>query len=287
MRFRAGILVVCAGIAIFFVPIRALAEAAVNNPLYTHLFFVPLFSAYLVWLRRKSIFADPRFAPVKGIILLVAGSLLVLLQISLNDRLVLNDRLFFQAAGLVIYVWGAIMLLFGVQAFRKALFPMLFLLFMIPLPSVILAGFERFLQVGSAHAADAIVRIFGVPAYRSGVCITIPRVTVEVATQCSGIRSAWALMIISSVAGYIYLNTGRRRVLLMLAVIPIAIFKNGLRIAVLAMLGAYVDMSWLTNSWLHRQGGKPFLLLGLALMAPILWALVRNERQYGELPVRR
>jgi exosortase/archaeosortase family protein len=86
-------------------------------------------------------------------------------------------------------------------------------------------------------------------------------------------------------AGYMFLNSSRRRVLLVLAVIPITIFKNGLRIAVLALLGAYVDMAWLTNSWLHRQGGKPFLLLGLVLMAPILWALVRNERKHGELPV--
>jgi exosortase len=284
MRLRAAILVVGVGIALFFGPVGELALAAANNSLYTHLFFIPIFCAYLVWLHRRFIFSDLSLAPARGVVLLIIGALAVLLQLLLHNRLVLNDRLFVQAAGLVIYVWGAFVLLFGVRAFRRALFPMLFLMFMIPLPSVILAPFEHLLQAGSAHAADAIMRFFGVPAHQNGMDIAIPGVTIEVARQCSGIRSALALMIISSVAGYMFLRSPRRRVLLVLAVIPITIFKNGLRIATLALLGAYVDMAWLTDSWLHREGGKPFLLLGLALMAPILWALVRNERKHGKLP---
>jgi exosortase len=195
MRVCAAILVVCVGITLFFEPARELAAAAVSNSLYTHLIFVPIFCAYLVWLRRKSIFAESNLAPYTGIILLIIGSLLVLSQVLLNDRLGLNNRLSFQAAGLVIYVWGAVVLLFGGRAFRRALFPMLFLMFMIPLPSVILAPFEHLLQTGSAHAADVVMRICGVPAYQNGVDITIPGVTIKVATQCSGIRSALALVI--------------------------------------------------------------------------------------------
>jgi hypothetical protein len=64
-----------------------------------------------------------------------------------------------------------------------------------------------------------------------------------------------------------------------LAIIPITIFKNALRITALTLMASYVDPSWLTDSWLHRAGGKPFFFIALLLWAPILWLLWRSEKK--------
>jgi exosortase/archaeosortase family protein len=136
-----------------------------------------------------------------------------------------------------------------------------------------------FLQTGSAFAARQVLTLLNVPVYFEGLFISLPGVTVEVAEQCSGIRSAIALMILTTVAGYMYLSSNWHRFVFMLAVVPVTIFKNGLRVVTLAMLGAYVDMSYLTDSFVHSSGGKPFMVLGIALMLPVLWGLGRSERR--------
>jgi exosortase len=108
----------------------------------------------------------------------------------------------------------------------------------------------------------------------------LPEVTIQVAEQCSGIRSSLALIVATTAAGYVFLESGWRRLLLVLAIIPITIFKNALRITTLTLLAAYVDVSWLTDSWLHKAGGKPFFFIALLLWSPILWVLWRSERKY-------
>ena len=96
------------------------------------------------------------------------------------------------------------------------------------------------------------------------------------------IRSSLALIVATTAAGYVFLDTGWRRLIGVLAIIPITIFKNALRITALTLMASYVDPSWLTDSWLHRAGGKPFFFIALLLWAPILWLLWRSERRGPE-----
>jgi exosortase/archaeosortase family protein len=102
--------------------------------------------------------------------------------------------------------------------------------------------------------------------------------SVEVAPQCSGIRSGLALFITALLAGYLFLNSWWRRVILVICVFPITMFKNGIRITTLTLLGTYVDPRILQSS-LHREGGIPFFILALLLMAPILYWLRKSENR--------
>jgi len=104
--------------------------------------------------------------------------------------------------------------------------------------------------------------------------------SIEVAKQCSGIRSSLALIITSLIAGEIFLKTRWKRLVLVLFVIPITLFKNGLRITALSLLGTYVDQRIL-GSELHRSGGIPFFALSLLFMAPILIWLMKSEKKKG------
>jgi len=102
-----------------------------------------------------------------------------------------------------------------------------------------------------------------------------------VAEQCSGIRSSIALIITSVLAGYLFLKSGWSRLILVLSFFPITVFKNGMRIVTLSLLASYVDMRFITGSWLHKSGGIPFFAMGLALMAPVLWVLMKTEERKG------
>lgn len=175
---------------------------------------------------------------------------------------------------------GGFIFFFGIDAFRNAAFPLLFLLFAVPIPTFLLDKVISFLQAGSAETAYWIFKISGVPFSREGFVFSLPEMSIEVARECSGIRSCLVLFIVSLFAGHVFLKGTMKRFILALSAIPIAIFKNGLRIVTLSLLGNYVDERILSSS-LHKQGGIPFFVLALALLAPIVCLLRRFEKDAG------
>jgi exosortase len=135
------------------------------------------------------------------------------------------------------------------------------------------------LQICSAHAAYFLLNLSGVPLHRDGFIFALPGITIEVAPQCSGIRSSIALIITSVFAGYLFLQRGWSRLILVLSFFPITVFKNAMRITTLSLLATYVDTRFITGSWLHQSGGIPFFAVGLALMGPVLWTLMKWEKK--------
>jgi len=114
---------------------------------------------------------------------------------------------------------------------------------------------------------------------REGIVFHLPNISISVAPQCSGIRSSLALVITSVLAGHMFLKKGWNKTLLVLAVIPITMLKNGIRIVTLSLFAVYVDKRVLTDSALHTDGGIVFFILALFLMAPILFVLRRSEKR--------
>jgi exosortase/archaeosortase family protein len=106
---------------------------------------------------------------------------------------------------------------------------------------------------------------------------------IEVAKECSGIRSALSLVITCVLAANFFLRTGWSRALLVISTVPITMLKNGFRIASLSILGVYVDERIL-GSDLHRRGGILFFVLALVLV----WAeIVLLRKAEGKLKLKR
>ncbi|MFQ5906257.1 MAG: exosortase/archaeosortase family protein, partial [bacterium] len=165
---------------------------------------------------------------------------------------------------------------YGTRASRVAAFPLLFLLWMVPLPEFALDKFITLLQHGSAEVAHGLFRLTGVPVFRDGLVFSLPGIDIEVAKVCSGIRSSLALIITGLLAGYLFLRTSRSRLALVTALFPLLIVKNGLRIVTLTLLAVYVDRGFLTGN-LHRKGGIVFFAIALALLALLLRYLQKVE----------
>jgi exosortase len=183
-----------------------------------------------------------------------------------------------KAAGFVCLVLGTFMLAYGWHSFNKAFFPLLMLLFMIPIPDSWLAIAVEALQKGSALGVAVLFKLTGTPYHRDGLTFMLPRTTIEIAPQCSSIRSSMALFISCLLAGHLMLRTTSRKVIFVLLSIPIAMVKNAMRIVTLSLLAIHVDMGYLAGGELHRRGGIVFFVVTLLLMWPVLWILQQTEK---------
>ena len=109
----------------------------------------------------------------------------------------------------------------------------------------------------------------GTPLLREGTVFTLPAIVLEVAEECSGIRSTWVLFITSVVASQMFLTSPWRRLVLVAFVIPLGILRNGFRILTIALLCVKVGPH-MVDSVIHHRGGPIFfaLSLGTVVSAP-------------------
>lgn len=253
---------------IFRESLSSLARLSFRDELASHILLIPLISAFLIYLERKQVFRSPRYCPSAGLPLLVLAAGLWVPASYLNQA----DRL--SAVGALIAVaWIAgFVLFYGIEAMKAAAFPLLFLLLMSPLPGAFTAHAVSILQRGSAATCYALFRIVGVPVVRHGFQFSLPGVEIEVAEQCSGIHAGLALFIAGLLAQHFLLRGVWKKVCFTLCIIPIAIFKNAVRIVTISWLGIHVTPDFFQGA-LHRRGGLPFSLVALAMMAILLWLL--------------
>jgi exosortase len=261
-------------------PIEALVRLAFHDDRYTPILAIPFISCALIWVRRRTNFAGARYSPEAGLVFALAGLALFAIT-AFSSRIGAEYVLSVKIFALLVVCAGAFVCCYGMQAARDCIFPLAFLLLTIPLPSGVLDHIVVALQTGSAEVAYRLFKLGGVPVLRGGMFqFSLPGVTIEVAKECSGIRSSLSMFISSMLAGYLFLRSGWSRVLFALLTIPIVIFKNAVRIVTISWLGVYVDPGFL-HGRLHHYGGLPFSLVALALLVPILLLLVRTERRYA------
>lgn len=279
MRHLIFLGLVAIGAVLYRCSLIELAALSSSSELHQHIPLIPLISAYFLFIDRRNICSVVRYSSAYGALMMGLGFLVFAMQEPLARGLSPEDFLSAMLTGAVVWAIGAFLFTYGPRVFKAGLFPMLFLAFAIPLPSFILDPAVSFLQAGSAAVADLVFRISGVPFFREGIIFSLPGIEVEVAKECSGIRSSLALIITAVVAGKLSLQGYWSKSALVAAILPITILKNALRIFTLSILASYVNPVFITGHWLHRSGGIPFFVAGLILLSPVLWILRRLEKR--------
>jgi exosortase C (VPDSG-CTERM-specific) len=265
---------------IYSVPLYHLVRHSLANQLWSHVLLVPWISVYLVWLRRHEIPPGaPSFSACAAIPLGLGTAVIssygfVTLR---GYELAPADYLSLTALSFVLLLIAGIAWIFGPARTRAIAFPLAFLLFMVPFPAFLSHAIEVFSQHASADAASLMFAISQTPVLRDGLFFKLPGITIEVAEECSGIRSTLVLFITSLVGSYLFFRSNTHRALLTVAIIPIAIVRNGLRIFTIAMLCVHVSPDMI-NSWIHKRGGPFFFALSLIPFFALLIYLYRRER---------
>ncbi|MBE3117723.1 MAG: exosortase, partial [Candidatus Atribacteria bacterium] len=189
----------------------------------------------------------------------------------------LDVRASLTTLGALLFWCGAYLVLYGKNSSRRAFFPLAFLLFAVPIPALVIEKIIAVLVVGSAYMTRLLFVVFGVPFVQEGPVFHLPSFNLEVAQECSGIRSSLALFITTVLAGHIFLRKFRSQALMALAVLPVALFKNAIRIVSLYLLSYFVDIRIIAGGFLHRSGGFIFFGMGLFVLGSILWLLREGE----------
>jgi len=141
----------------------------------------------------------------------------------------------------------------------------------------LLNSIVKLLQAGSVASAHLLFSAVGLPVAEDRTLLTIPGLTVEVARECSSIRSSLMLVVTTMVLTQTLLRSAWKKTLVIAVAIPLSVAKNGLRIFVLAMLATRVDRSYLTGR-LHHQGGIIYFLVALAAILLFI-GLARHGEQ--------
>jgi exosortase len=205
-----------------------------TEPDFSHGFLVPLFSAYLIWTKRDKLRATPVVQSWSGIWLVALGIVFLFLG-------VYGAELFLSRISLLMVVAGVIWTMAGRPMLRELRFPILALLLAIPLPAVVYNQITFPLQIFASKLASAALPLFGVPVLRDGNVIQLPSMQLEVAEACSGIRSLMSLLTAAIFYGYFLEPSPKRRWILALSAIPIAVIANGARIVGTGLAVQYWD----------------------------------------------
>jgi exosortase len=272
---RSGFAILAAiSVAIWWGPLTGSFALALRNEQYTHLFLILPISAALILMDWKTPERSSGFGIAIGSVLLLCA-VIVRWQAALLPA---DARLTLNMLALVVWWNASFFVAFGVHAFRKALFPLCFLLWLVPFPDFVLNPIVNLLQRGSAASAHWFFAAAGIPVVQRGMFLHIPGLTLEVAPECSSIRSSLMLVVTTMVLAQLLLRSFWRKLLVVAVAVPLSVAKNGLRIFVIAMLGTKVDPAYL-NGRLHHQGGVVFLAIALLVIFLLLWSLRKCEQR--------
>ena len=258
-------------------PLVQLMVLAKSSSLHSHIPLVPFVAAYMLFINRSALpAAGPRsvagFA-LTGVISVAAVATSITLDGSLSD----TDSVAVMVLAYVAAIAAGGFFFLGARWMAAAAFPVAFLAFMVPLPDAAVTRLENALVVASADVSAWMIAATGTPMIREGTIFSLPTIVLEVARECSGIRSTWVLFITSLVASYMFLESPWRRLVLVAFVIPLGIVRNGFRVLTIALLCVYVGPHMI-DSVIHRRGGPIFFVLSLGPLFLLLIYLRRRER---------
>jgi exosortase C (VPDSG-CTERM-specific) len=263
----------------FFSPLYALGHLAYKKEAHTYILLIPFISGYLIWIKRSEIKGTLHTSIPPILVAFTVGILSLLAGYSNGDPL---NRLSMNIFSLYCFLLVGGFAFVGAPIMRQILFPLGFLIFIVPVPVPVSDGIETFLQHTSAEAAYWMLSLTPIPMLRDGVNFTLPGIPIRVAQECSGYNSTFALFLVSSLASYLFLKSPWKRAILLMVIVPLAILRNGFRITVIALLCVYVDRSMI-DSFIHRHGGPIFFALSLIPFFLILfWLRKSDAAKYNE-----
>jgi exosortase len=248
-----------------------------HDPNFSHGFFVPVFSAFVIWQERDRL-RRIALKPSSAGLLILAGALGVLLVGQLGAEL------FLARVSLLVLGAGLIVLFLGWNFLSALSFPLAFLLLMIPIPTIIFNQITFPLQLLASKVAAATLPLFSVPILREGNVIILPSMALEVAEACSGIRSLMSLVTLAIIYGYLMEKRVAGRWLLALGAIPISVAANSVRIIGTGLLVQYWDPDK-AQGFFHTFSGWLIFVVSLVMLyllhglMQILWR--KNENKTG------
>ncbi len=259
-------LIAVLGVLVLSPTLRWLANEWWSNDYYSHGILVPVISVFFAWRLLPKVERKPSNL---GIFLLVAALVIYLGALFQRAYFIAALGMIALFAGLIWYLWGG-------QALKRMAFPLVFLIFMVPLPFVEASSLPLSLITG--QISTKAVQVLGMDVTVQGASVTLPNANLVVGAQCSGLRSIVALFTLVAVFAYVVEGPWWSKLLIVLSAIPIAILGNIFRVS---------SLLWVADRWgveagftyYHDYSGIFFFLFAFLCLILLAWLLgCRNIR---------
>lgn len=260
-RYLSIGIVVCSFIALYHhVIYKMVHDWSIDNN-YSHGYLIPIITAYLIWQIHKEL-AELSLRPANS------GLILLILSILFFIVAYVGAELFTMRFSMLLVIFSSIVFLVGWAIAKALIFPLLYLLFMIPLPTIIWNQIAFPLKLFATKMAVGVIKAINIPVYSEGNVIFLSNTTLEVVDACSGLRSLTSLLALSAAFALISDHSRFNKTILFFTAIPIAILVNIFRLSSTAILAKYFGAQ-VAEGFLHEVSGILVFFIALILMYSI------------------
>ncbi|MBM4221141.1 MAG: VPLPA-CTERM-specific exosortase XrtD, partial [Gammaproteobacteria bacterium] len=238
---------------------------------YNHAYMIPVLAVYLLWLRARELQAlDPAgswLGPgvlVLGLILQLLGALSAIFEIA--------------QYGLILSIWGLVIAAAGLRSLSLLWVPLVYLVFMVPLPNFLETSLTAGLQLLSSKIGVAVIRAAGMSVFLEGNVIDLGSYQLQVAEACSGMRYLFPLMSFGFLCAVLMRGRWWQRLILFVSTVPITILMNSLRIGIIGILVNNYGIEQ-AEGFLHDFEGWVIFMSCVAILFAEIWIFARMEKQ--------
>ena len=245
-------------VGIFLPVYTSLIHTWLNHGDNSHGILVPLVSLYIIWQKRERLRSVKISSTNWGALILVISTGLYLLSFAGGIDVISRCMIVSSLIGLVLFTLGK-------EFFTILAFPLLFLIFMVPVPVTIQGIFAFPLQLFATKVSTFFLQAFSVPAYREGNMLHFAQTHLEVAEACSGIRSIMSFGMLSFIFAYMMDRIWWKRIVLVLSTIPLALLANIVRVTGTGTLAHFYGDK-VARGFLHEFSGFAVFGFGFVLL---------------------
>lgn len=264
----------------FGAPLYGLLQLSLSTDLHSHIILIPIVSLYLAWIRKTNPAVPDPPNRVWSLAPGIGAAALLSFYWTTESFAAIEDSLAVPTLAYVLLIYSAALFTIGPRRLKPQKFALAFLVFLVPLPTIVQEWVNTFFQYTSAEVSYHMVRAAGIPIFRPDPLVfQLSTIEIYVAPSCSGIRSSLVLLITSIVAGELFLNSKWKRWFLVFFVVPLAVVRNGFRIFTISYLCVRVGPHMIDH-WIHHKGGPFFFALSLVpFLALLFWMWKRESHE--------
>lgn len=259
---------------LYYKAILALISDWSSDPNFSHGFLIPFVAGYMVWYRQSEIkqqAPDPAWS----------GLLIVLFGMSVHLLGNVGAELFLMRVSMIITLAGIIIFYFGYGMFKIVRVPLMYLIMMIPIPSIIWNKIAFPLQLFSAKISSIAIELLGIPVFREGNILHLSNTSLEVVDACSGIRSLTSLLALTGAFAFLSGLSTSKKWVLFLSAVPIAVLVNVIRLTITGAMAAWISPDT-AHGFLHDMSGLIIFGAALVMVYGIYFVEMKIEKRKGK-----